>query len=139
MLLLSAVATEHIGIHALFGAFVFGALFPSDGRLAEQLRMRLDDLVVVLLLPIFFAFTGMRTQIGLLGEPLDWALCALVIAVATLGKLGGTFVAARFAGMSATESAALGVLMNTRGLMELIVLNSARNGVLSPVCSRCSS
>ena len=132
-LLLSAVATERIGIHALFGAFVFGALFPSDGRLAEQLRLRLDDVVVVLLLPVFFAFTGMRTQIGLLSSPLDWALCGLVIAVATLGKLGGTFVAARFAGMSMRDSTALGILMNTRGLMELIVLNVGLDmGVLSP-------
>jgi Kef-type K+ transport system membrane component KefB len=132
-LLLSAVATERIGIHALFGAFVFGALFPSEGKLAEQLRMRLDDLVVVLLLPVFFAFTGMRTQLGLLSEPMDWALAGLVIVVATLGKLGGTAVAARFAGMSLRESAALGVLMNTRGLMELIVLNVGLDmGVLSP-------
>ena len=132
-LLLSAVATERIGIHALFGAFVFGAVFPSEGQLAEQLRARLDDVVVVLLLPVFFAFTGMRTQIGLLSEPMDWALCALVIIVATAGKLGGTFVAARLAGMSARESTALGVLMNTRGLMELIVLNVGLDmGVLSP-------
>jgi len=132
-LLLSAVATERIGIHALFGAFVFGALFPSDGKLAEQLRLRLDDVVVVLLLPIFFAFTGMRTEVGLLSEPLDWALCALVIVVATLGKLGGTFVAARFAGLAVRESTALGILMNTRGLMELIVLNVGLDmGVLSP-------
>jgi Kef-type K+ transport system membrane component KefB len=75
----------------------------------------------------------MRTQIGLLSDPVDWVLCGVVIAVATLGKLGGTFVAARFAGMPARESTALGILMNTRGLMELIVLNVGLDmGVLSP-------
>ncbi len=132
-LLFSALATESIGIHALFGAFAFGAITPNDGRLAQQLRVRLDDVVVVLLLPVFFAITGMRTQIGLLSEPIDWAMCGLVIAVATLGKFGGTFVAARFTGLSNRESSALGILMNTRGLMELIVLNVGLDmGVLSP-------
>jgi Kef-type K+ transport system membrane component KefB len=132
MLLLSAVATETIGIHALFGAFLFGAVIPHDGRLAEHLRTRMEDLVVVLLLPIFFAFTGMRTQIGLLSSVQDWAICGAVILVATLGKLGGTWVAARLSGLGWRESAALGILMNTRGLMELIVLNVGLDmGVIS--------
>lgn len=122
-LLLSAVATEAIGIHALFGAFLLGAMLPHEGRLAEGIRARLEDVVIVLFLPSFFAFTGMRTQIGLVNTAQDWLVCALVIVVATLGKFGGTFVAARLTGMSGRRSAALGILMNTRGLMELIVLN----------------
>jgi Kef-type K+ transport system membrane component KefB len=133
MLLLSAVATETLGIHALFGAFLFGAVIPHDGRLAEQLRARLEDVVVVLLLPIFFAFTGMRTQIGLVSSVEDWLFCGAIIAVATLGKFGGSFVAARASGLGWRESSAIGVLMNTRGLMELIVLNVGLDmGVLSP-------
>jgi Kef-type K+ transport system membrane component KefB len=133
MLLLSAVVTEAIGIHALFGAFLFGALIPHDGRLAEQIRSRMEDLVVVLLLPIFFAFTGMRMQIGLLSTPSDWLFCGLIIAVATAGKFGGSFVAAKLSGLGWRESSAIGVLMNTRGLMELIVLNVGLDmGVLSP-------
>jgi Kef-type K+ transport system membrane component KefB len=133
LMLLSAVATESIGIHALFGAFLFGALIPHDGRLAAQLRARMEDIVVVLLLPIFFAFTGMRTQIGLLATPMDWLFCGVIIVVATAGKFGGSFVAARLSGLGWRESSAIGVLMNTRGLMELIVLNVGLDmGILSP-------
>jgi Kef-type K+ transport system membrane component KefB len=133
MMLFSAVATEAIGIHALFGAFLCGALIPHDGRLAEQIRSRSEDLVVVLLLPIFFAFTGMRTQIGLLSSASDWLFTGLIILVATLGKFGGSFAAAKLSGLSVRESSAIGILMNTRGLMELIVLNVGLDmGVLSP-------
>jgi len=132
-LLLSAAATEAIGIHALFGAFALGALMPHDGRMAEGIRTRLEDVVIVLFLPIFFVFTGMRTSIGLLSTAEDWYLCGLIILVATLGKFGGTFLAARFAGLAPRRSAALGILMNTRGLMELIVLNLGLDlGVLTP-------
>lgn len=133
MMLLSSYATESIGIHALFGAFLFGAMIPHDGRLTEQLRERLEDVVVVLLLPMFFASTGLRTQIGLVSTPMDWAITALIVLVATLGKFGGSAVAARFAGIGLRESSALGILMNTRGLMELIVLNVGLDmSVLSP-------
>jgi Kef-type K+ transport system membrane component KefB len=132
-LLLSAVATEAIGIHALFGAFLVGAILPHDGRLAAQLRARLEDVVVVLLLPVFFAFTGMRTQIGLVSSAADVIATLAIIGVATLGKFGGTLVAARFARLGWREASALGILMNTRGLMELIVLNVGLDmGVLSP-------
>lgn len=89
---MSATAIERIGIHSLFGAFLFGVVIPHDSRLAEQLRSRMEDLVVILLLPIFFAFTGMRTQLGLLSSAVDWAICGAVIAVATLGKLGGSML-----------------------------------------------
>ncbi len=132
-LLLSALATEWIGIHALFGAFVFGAMIPHDSPLATQLGKHIENVVVVLLLPAFFAFTGMRTQIGLLSGWQDWLLCGLIIVVATVGKFGGTLAAARFAGQSWRDSAALGVLMNTRGLMELIVLNVGLDlGIITP-------
>lgn len=132
-LLLSALATEAIGIHALFGAFLFGALVPQDSLLARELARRLEDFVVVLLLPAFFAFTGMRTQIGLLDGVGDWLICAVIVAVACLGKFGGSALAARAGGLPWQESVALGLLMNTRGLMELIVLNVGLDlGVISP-------
>lgn len=132
-LLLSAVATEAIGIHALFGAFLLGAILPHEGRLPEQIRAKLEDVVLVLFLPSFFAFTGMRTSIDLLAGARDWMFCAAIIAVATLGKFGGSFIAARAVGMGWRHSAALGIMMNTRGLMELIVLNLGLDlGVITP-------
>lgn len=131
--LLSACATEAIGIHALFGAFAVGAVLPHEGRLAEGLRARLNDVVVVLLLPAFFAFTGMRTHLALVHGARDWAACLAIVGVATLGKFGGSFVAARVSGLGWRASSAIGVLMNTRGLMELIVLNIGLDmGVISP-------
>lgn len=132
-LLFSALATEWIGIHALFGAFVLGAMIPHDSPLATQLGKHIENVVVVLLLPAFFAFTGMRTQIGLVSGWQDWLLCGLIIVVATIGKFGGTLAAARFAGQSWRDSASLGALMNTRGLMELIVLNVGLElGIITP-------
>ena len=132
-LLASAVATEAIGIHALFGAFLLGAILPHEGRLASELRGKIEDVVLVLFLPSFFAFTGLRTSIGLLESSRDWLFCGLIVAVAIAGKFGGSFVAARLAGMGWRHSAALGILMNTRGLMELIVLNLGLDlGVISP-------
>jgi Kef-type K+ transport system membrane component KefB len=132
-LLLAAFATEWIGIHALFGAFLLGAVVPHDSALARDLRTKCEDLVLVLLLPVFFAFTGLRTQIGLIGSGRDWLVCLVIIAVASAGKFGGSFAAARAAGVEWREAASVGVLMNTRGLMELIVLNVGLDlGVLSP-------
>jgi Kef-type K+ transport system membrane component KefB len=122
-LLLSSSATELIGIHAIFGAFALGAIIPHDSQMARELTDRLEDLVVVLLLPAFFAFTGLRTQIGLVSGPQAWLLCGLIILVASAGKFGGSLLAARITGLGWREGSALGVLMNTRGLMELIVLN----------------
>ena len=121
-LLLSCLATETIGIHALFGAFLLGATIPHDSALAKSLIDKMEDFVVVLLLPAFFAITGLRTQIGLLGGA-DWLFCVLIILAATAGKYGGTLFAARMSGIGWRDSSALGMLMNTRGLMELIVLN----------------
>jgi Kef-type K+ transport system membrane component KefB len=132
-LLLSALTTDYIGIHAIFGAFALGAVIPHDSSLARELTDRLEDLVVVLLLPAFFAFTGLRTQIGLVSGGGEWLLCLLIIVIASLGKFGGAAVAARLTGLGWRDSAALGVLMNTRGLMELIVLNIGYElGVISP-------
>ncbi|MEA2698268.1 MAG: hypothetical protein QOI66_2539, partial [Myxococcales bacterium] len=122
-LLFSSLATEFIGIHAVFGAFALGAIIPSESKIAKELLHRLEDFVVVLFLPAFFAYTGMRTQVGLLSSATEWLLCLLIIITACVGKFGGSFVAARLTGMAWRDSAALGVLMNTRGLMELIVLN----------------
>jgi Kef-type K+ transport system membrane component KefB len=122
-ILLSALLTDLIGIHAIFGAFLLGALVPHDSRMGTDLVAKIEPLVGVLLLPAFFAFTGMRTQLGLLSGTTDWLLCGLIILVASLGKFGGSYVPARLSGMGWRDSAALGILLNTRGLMELIVLN----------------
>lgn len=121
--LLSALSTELIGVHAIFGAFLLGVLIPHDSAIAREFEGKLKDVVAVLLLPAFFAFSGMRTQIGLLQGADQWLACLLIIAVATLGKFGGAFLAARFSGMGNRDASALGILMNTRGLVELIVLN----------------
>lgn len=132
-LLLAALSTDAIGIHALFGAFLLGAVIPHDSALARDVTAKIHDLVVVLLLPAFFAFTGMRTQIGLVNGLNQWLVCGLIILVASVGKFGGSSVAARITGLSWRQSASLGILMNTRGLMELIVLNVALDlGALKP-------
>jgi len=131
--LLSALATELVGIHAIFGAFLFGVIIPHDSSLARALRDKLHDLVTILLLPAYFAFTGMRTEIGLVSGASDWLICGLVILVATAGKFGGTLVAARTTGLDWEHGIGLGILMNTRGLMELIVLNVGLDlGAISP-------
>jgi Kef-type K+ transport system membrane component KefB len=132
-LLIAALVTERLGIHAVFGAFLFGAAIPHDSNLARALTVRLQDLVTVLLLPAFFAFTGMRTQIGLVSGRSEWMVVGLIILVATAGKFGGTLAGARLSGMGWRQAASLGILMNTRGLMELIVLNIGLDlAVISP-------
>jgi Kef-type K+ transport system membrane component KefB len=132
-LLLSALATEAIGIHAIFGAFLLGAIVPHDSLLARELIRRLEDVVVVLFLPAFFAFTGLRTQVALLSDASYWGICLAIIAVASLGKFGGSFVAARLTGLPTRDALRLGILMNTRGLMELVVLNLGLDlGLISP-------
>jgi len=129
----SSLATELIGIHALFGAFLFGAIIPKQGSFVAALAEKLEDLVVVFLLPLFFAYSGLRTQIGLLSTAESWMTCGAITLVACAGKFGGSAVAARMTGMSWRESSAIGVLMNTRGLMELVVLNIGLDlGVISP-------
>ncbi|OYW29918.1 MAG: hypothetical protein B7Z47_04255 [Chthoniobacter sp. 12-60-6] len=129
----AALTTEVIGIHALFGAFLAGAVMPETGGFRHKLSVRVENFSSVLLLPLFFAFTGLRTQISLLNDLQGWLLCLGIIAVATVGKLGGSALAARWTGISWSESLQLGALMNTRGLMELIALNIGYDlGILSP-------
>ena len=133
LVLAAALFTEVIGIHALFGAFIAGVVLPSHSRLRTFLRERLETFSAAFLLPLFFAYTGLRTQIGLLDDVTSWLMCALVIGVAIAGKLGGSMLAARWTGMAWKEACAVGVLMNTRGLIELIVLNIGYDlGILSP-------
>jgi Kef-type K+ transport system membrane component KefB len=132
-LLVSALTTERIGIHAVFGAFLLGVVIPHDSHIAQSLKAGLEQVVTVLLLPAFFAYTGMRTQIGLVSGWEQWLICGLIILVASVGKFGGTLAAARLAGLDWRTSSSLGILMNTRGLMELIVLNIGLDlGVISP-------
>jgi len=131
--LLSAVATEFIGIHAIFGAFLLGTIIPHDGKVSTQVTERIADIVRVMFLPAFFAFTGLRTEIGLIETGDAWLWCGVIIVVATAGKFGGTAIASRLSGLPWRDSAALGILMNTRGLVELIVLNIGLDlGVITP-------
>jgi Kef-type K+ transport system membrane component KefB len=133
LLVISAGVTEAIGIHALFGAFLFGACLPKQGGFAKALAEKLESVAVLLLMPLFFAYSGIRTQIGLVSGVEEWAITLGFILVATLGKFGGSTIAARVTGIRWREASAIGVLMNTRGLMELIVLNVGLDlGVISP-------
>lgn len=131
---ISALITEVIGIHLIFGAFLVGAVMPKDADLVREIAEKTEDFVLIFLLPVFFAFSGLRTQIGLLNSPELWGLCAIVLGVAIVGKYFGTYIAARVSGIDKREASALGWLMNTRGLTELIVLNIGLNlGVISPL------
>ncbi|HEY9640934.1 MAG TPA: cation:proton antiporter, partial [Coleofasciculaceae cyanobacterium] len=130
----SALITEIIGIHLIFGAFLMGAAMPKNEGLTRELAEKTEDFVLTFLLPVFFAYSGLRTQIGLLNRPELWLLCLAVLAVAIVGKYVGTYAAARVSGMNSREASALGWLMNTRGLTELIVLNIGLSlGVISPL------
>ncbi|HTJ11036.1 MAG TPA: cation:proton antiporter [Dinghuibacter sp.] len=132
-LLLSATATEMIGIHALFGAFMAGVVMPENMRFRNIFIEKVEDVALVLLLPLFFVFTGLRTQIGLLNDAYAWKTCLLILAVAVGGKFLGSALAAKFVGQNWRDSLSIGALMNTRGLMELIVLNIGYDlGVLNP-------
>ena len=129
----SAATTDALGLHPLFGAFLAGVCFPRINSLRETLRGRLEMLVSVLLLPLFFALTGMRTRLDLLDKPIMWLWAGIVLLAAMFGKIGGATAAARWTGQSWRDSLALGALLNTRGLVELIVLNIGYNvGVFSP-------
>jgi Kef-type K+ transport system membrane component KefB len=133
ILLCSAFVTQLIGIHPLFGAFLAGVIMPPLPNFRKLIIEKIEDVSVTLLLPLFFVFTGLRTQIGLLNTPHLWCICAFVILIAILGKFVGCSFSARFFGESWRDSLSIGVLMNTRGLMELIVLNIGYEmGILSP-------
>lgn len=133
VLMFSAYCTEVIGIHALFGAFMAGVIMPANQSFRNIFIEKVEDVSMVLLLPLFFVFTGLRTQIGLLNDPYLWEITGLIIAAAVTGKFIGSAVAARFVNQSWRDSLIIGSLMNTRGLMELVVLNIGYDiGVLSP-------
>jgi Kef-type K+ transport system membrane component KefB len=129
----SAYTTERLGIHPLFGAFLAGVAMPKDHGFAASLTKKLEEVTIVLLLPLFFAFSGLRTRVGLLGGPDVWLYFLAILAVAIAGKLGGSMLAARATGLPWREAASLGVLVNTRGLVELVVLNIGLDaGIISP-------
>ena len=121
--LASALCTERLGIHLLFGSFLMGAIMPKEPKFVRYVLDRFETITVTLLLPLFFAFTGLRTNIGLLKGPAMWFYCGLIILVAAAGKLGGSTIAGRLSGMPWREAAGLGTLMNTRGLMGLVILD----------------
>lgn len=131
--LTSAMITEVIGIHALFGAFLFGAIIPHESLMARDVTERLQDFVRIFFLPAFFALTGMKTQVSLISGNQEWTLCFIIIALATAGKFCGAYLGATLSGHTRREATILGVLMNTRGLVELIVLNIGLSlGILTP-------
>ena len=132
-LIVSSYLTEVIGIHALFGAFMAGAIMPDLSKFRNIIIEKVEDVSVILLLPLFFVFTGLRTEIGLINEPYLWKVTGCIILVAVVGKFFGSALAARFVGQNWRDSLTIGALMNTRGLMELVVLNIGYElGVLSP-------
>lgn len=122
-LIISSYCTEVIGIHALFGAFMTGAVMPDNMKIRDIFIEKVEDIAVILFLPLFFVYTGLRTEIGLLNEPYLWKVTGIIILVATVGKFVGSAITAKFVGISWKDSLTIGALMNTRGLMELIVLN----------------
>ena len=133
LLFVAAWITSQIGIFAIFGGFLLGASLSGVPKVREALAAHLADFVTVFFLPIFFTFTGLRTTIGSLGTPEAAAWCVAVFAVAVLGKWGGCGLAARLGGMPAGEASCVGVFMNTRALMELIVINVGMDlGVIPP-------
>ncbi len=134
ILMISAYLTEVIGIHALFGAFMAGVVMPNNMNFKNIVIEKLEDVTLVLLLPLFFVFTGLRTQVGLLNDLHLWLITGAIILVAVAGKFLGSALAARFVGQNWKDSLTIGALMNTRGLMELIVLNIGYDlGVITPV------
>jgi Kef-type K+ transport system membrane component KefB len=133
VLLIAGYLAEVIGIHLLFGAFLAGVIMPEEANIKKVLTDKLEDVSVVILLPIFFAFTGLRTQMGLLNESHLWGVFAAIMLVAVSGKFAGSALTARLVGQPWQESLSIGALMNTRGLMELVVLNIGFDlGILSP-------
>jgi Kef-type K+ transport system membrane component KefB len=131
--LLSALVTEALGIHLLFGGFLAGAIMPKEPRFTAYLQGRVEALCLAVLMPLFFALTGLRTNFGALSAGNLWGIFGLITAVAIAGKLGGATAAARLAGFGWRDAAAVGALMNTRGLMELVILNVGLDvGILTP-------
>ncbi|MEB3250029.1 MAG: cation:proton antiporter [Merismopediaceae bacterium] len=132
--ILSAMLTQSIGIDVIFGGFIVGAILPKNTNLCRELTTKTEDFVTTFLLPIFFAYSGLSTDLGLLDQPYLWGACALIILAAIAGKYGGVYWTTRALGVNKSEAKALGWLMNTRGLTELIILNvGLKLGVISPV------
>ena len=123
MVLLSAAVTNKIGIFSIFGAFMMGAVLYDHRELRDAVRRRLNDFVTAFFLPVFFTYTGLRTEMGAMTGGKLWLFCGLVLAAAIVGKFGGCTLAARANGLRWRESSIIGVMMNTRALMELIVIN----------------
>jgi len=133
LVLTSSLITESLGVHALFGAFLAGVVMPRHAGLSRELSQKFEAVVVVLLLPLYFALTGLRSSFFLIAGARMWFYAAAIIFLAVAGKWGGSMIAARMNGMTWRESAAVGVLLNTRGLVELVILNIGLDlGVLSP-------
>lgn len=133
ILIISSTVTEVIGIHALFGAFMAGVVMPPTFGFRKVMMEKVEDIALVFFLPLFFAFTGLRTEIGLINSPELWGVCLMLVTVAIVGKLGGCAIASRLVGESWKDSLTIGTLMNTRGLMELVALNIGYEmGVLPP-------
>ncbi len=133
VLIISAYATEIIGIHALFGAFMAGAIMPESAKFRHIFVEKVEDVALVLLLPLFFVYTGLNTEIGLINDWESWGITGLIILVAVVGKFVGSAIAAKYVGQNWKDSLTIGALMNTRGLMELVVLNIGLElKVLSP-------
>jgi Kef-type K+ transport system membrane component KefB len=123
LVFIASLCTERLGLHLLFGAFMMGAIMPKEPKFVQYVLDRFETVTVTLLLPLFFAFTGLRTNIALVKGPEMWMYCGLIVLVATVGKLGGSTLASWLTGMPLREAAGLGTLMNTRGLMELVILD----------------
>jgi len=134
VVLASAVTTELLNLHAIFGAFVAGLIMPQNGRVNETIRHRLDDLLSILLLPLFFAYAGLRANVASIATLSNWLACGAIIGVAVVSKIGGCVAAGRATGMSWRGAGAIGVLMNARGLMELVLLTIGLHlGIITPL------
>ena len=134
VVLASAVATELLNLHAIFGAFVAGVIMPHNQRVNETIRNRLDDLLSILLLPLFFAYAGLRANVAAIGTLSNWLICGAIIGVAVVSKIGGCVAAGRATGMTWRGAGAIGVLMNARGLMELVLLTIGLHlGIITPL------
>jgi len=130
---LSGMTTYHLGIFAIFGGFMLGVLLHAQSAFVRAWRDKVGDFVVVFFLPLFFTYSGLRTNVGALDSAQSWGWCVLLMALATVGKFGGCYLAARRSGMDARDSRAIGIMMNTRGLMELVVINVGLDlGVIPP-------
>ena len=132
LIFLCGLATYQLGIFAIFGGFMAGVLLHDDRKLVAAWNERVGQFVIVFFLPIFFTYTGLRTEVGSLDSAAAWGWCLLLIFLATLGKYGGAYLAARWVGLTHPQASVLGVMMNTRALMELVVINVGYDlGVIS--------